>query len=60
MLLIDRLQLGQGRSLVLVVQIGTDFAGIGADAVDAGQERIGAEENGHNEKNSQHKNASLS
>ena len=55
MLKINLLQLGQGGSLVLVVQIGTDLAGLDAGAVDIGQERISAEEHGHNEKNSQHR-----
>ena len=54
------LQLGQGGSLVLVVQVAANLAGVHTVAVDEGQERIRAEQNGHNEKNSQHMNASLS
>ena len=53
------LQTGQHGRVVLVAQVAADLTG-GGLAVDHGQELGSAEQHGENEKNSQHRNASLS
>ena len=50
-----KLQAGQHGSVVLVVQIGADLAGLGATIVDGGEKEIGAAQHSGNEEDRHHK-----
>ena len=50
-----KLQAGEHGSVVLVVQIGADLAGLGATIVDGGEKEIGAAQHSGNEEDRHHK-----
>ena len=54
-----KLQAGEHGCIVLGAQIAANLTGSGV-AIDHGEKVVSTEENSENEKNSQHKNASLS
>ena len=49
-----KLQTGEHGSVIFVVQIGTDFAGLDTAVVDRGEQEVGAAQNGRNKENGHH------